>query len=429
MPFKSLSLLSHRTFGPYFYVQFLGALNDNLYKNALIILIAFSATIGDAQTHVLINLCAALFILPFFLFSAYAGKLADAGDKIQLIQQLKLLEVGIMLCASAAFWLESIPALIALLFLMGTQSAFFGPVKYAILPEHLSGQQLTAGNAFVEAATFIAILIGTLASALIINTNDGILTITMIIIGVASIGYYASLRIPPTSKRHLTTKNSFHPWRDTQSVIALSRKDKPIFTHILAISWFWFIGASYLTQLPAWTQQHLNGNEQLLALLLVLFSSGIGIGSLFCTRLKRQHLLAGLTPVGAIGMSVFGGDLSLTPSLNTLTPLSFLSHMQGWRITADILLLGISAGLYIVPLYLYIQRNSPREQCSQHFATTNIINAAFMVVSALFAMIFLALTPEISQLFLIISCLNIAICYTLHRRYTNQWDTFKRLFT
>ena len=317
------SLLGQKRFGPFFVAQFLGAFNDNVFKNALLLLIAFHAADRfAASSNTLINLSAGLFILPFFLFSATAGQLADKFEKSVLIRLIKLLEIGIMLLAAIAFWKNSIAMLITLLFLMGAQSSFFGPVKYGILPQVLDEDELLGGNGLVEMGTFLAILLGTALGGILIGIdNIGGMLVATAVVAIACMGYVSSLAIPRIPAVDPEMRINWNPFSETRRIMGYARESRTVFLCILGISWFWFVGAIYLTQLPNFTLHYLAGNEQVVTLLLALFSIGVGTGSLLCERLSGHKIDIGLVPFGSIGLTLFGLDLAFMQPVLSEIPL------------------------------------------------------------------------------------------------------------
>jgi len=416
---KPPHLLRQRRFLPYFLTQLWGAFNDNIYKNALLILIAFQFSQGDvAQSHVLINLSAALFILPFFLFSAIFGQWADKYEKSALIRRVKLLEIAIMVLAAIGFYLQHVGLLMTVLFLMGTQSALFGPLKYSFLPQHLSPQELTAGNGLVQMGTFLAILLGTLLGGILLKV--GITWVAITVITIAIIGYLSSLGIPysPPTDANLTL--SWHPLRESWRLIQLTRQKRRVFLPILGISWFWFYGATYLTQLPNYTRLVLGGDETVVSLLLTLFSLGIGVGSLLCNKLSDGRIEPGLVPFGALGLSVFGFSLFLLHPTHTPMPETLLSAFEfaasgtGWWVMSQIVLLGLFGGFYIVPLQAMLQQRSEPSQRARIIAGGNIFSALFMVLSAVMSITLLQVGLSIPQLFLVLALMNMAIAVYIH---------------
>jgi MFS family permease len=415
------SLLTQRRFGPYFLTQFLGAFNDNVFKNALLLMIAFqSGGLFELSSDTLINLSAGLFILPFFLLSATAGQLADKYDKAGLIRKIKLLEIAIMLLAAIALWQKSLVALILLLFLMGTQSSLFGPVKYGILPQLLNKRELLGGNGLVETGTFLAILLGTAAGGLLIGIPDtGRLLVAGTVVVVACAGFASSLAMPPSQPVDPDLKINWNPVTETFRTMRYARQSRVIFLSIIGVSWFWFIGALYLAQLPNFTRIFLSGNEQVVTLLLAIFSIGISTGSLLCERLSGQKIDIGLVPFGSIGLTLFGLDLALQPAIlvdgGLLGAVEWLQRPAAWRVCADILLLGSFGGFYIVPLYASIQHRTAPDHRARVIAANNVLNALFMVLAALLAIAVLAADYSIPQLFLLVAVLNAAVAIYIYR--------------
>ncbi len=414
-------LLRERRFGPFFLTQFFGAFNDNVYKNALIILIAFQ--LGDpATSNTLINLAAALFILPFFLFSATAGQVADKFEKSMLIRRIKLLEIAIMLVAAFALFSRNIALLLALLFLMGTQSSLFGPVKYGILPQHLKTEELVGGNGMVEMGTFVAILIGTLLGGLLIGIPEtGPQWVALAVVGVALAGYLASRAIPAAAPEAPDLSLNLNPLTETWANLRFLRSDRTVFLACLGVSWFWYFGAIYLTQLPNYTRLTLGGNEQVVTLLLTLFSVGVGVGSLACERLSGHKVEIGLVPLGSIGLTVFAMDMYFAagagngPVTGDLLGAAALLEQPGtWRVLTDVVLLGVFGGLYIVPLYAMIQTRAAPAHRSRVIAGNNILNALLMVLSAVVAAGSLAAGLSIPELFLVTALMNLAVAVFIY---------------
>ncbi len=416
---SQFSLLKQKRFAPYFLTQFLGAFNDNVYKNALIILIAFQANnlLGSSDnSNYLINLSAALFILPFFLFSATAGQLADKFEKSRLIRQVKLLEIGIMALAIIGFYLQNLYFLMGILFLMGIQSTLFGPLKYGILPQHLTTEELIGGNGLVEMGTFLAILLGTIAGGVLIGISEiGHLIVSAIVISIAILGYISSLGIPTAPPVAPQLRINWNPVTETWRSLLFLYQHRLIFLSILAISWFWFFGALYLTQFPNYTRLTLQGNEQVATLLLTLLSLGIGIGSLFCEKLSGHKVEMGLVPFGAIGITLFSFDLSLIQIETVISgelrnAITFWQMPNGWRIMLDVLGVGIFGGFYIVPLYALVQQRTKPNHVSRVIASNNIISALFMVLSSITAIVLLTgFNFTIPELFLTVSIANIVV--------------------
>jgi 1-acyl-sn-glycerol-3-phosphate acyltransferase len=412
---NQFALLTKRRYLPFFLTQGLGAFNDNLFKNALVIMIAFKVVgLSSADRDFWSNLAAGLFILPFFLFSATAGQWAERSEKAQAMQRIKLLEIAIMVLAAVGFALESLPFLLGVLFLMGTQSTLFGPLKYSILPQVLKPEELVGGNALVEAGTFLAILLGTLAGGLLMNGFDnGPLLASIAVISFAIAGWLASRRIPPIAATAPDLAIDRNPLRATLGMLSHLRGQRTVLNAVLGISWFWFFGSIFLAQLPNYTRLHLGGDGTVATLVLMLFSLGIGVGSLLCEALSRRTVEIGLVPLGALGLTVFGADLYFArPGLAPETDLPwlvFLAAPGNLRIAVDLALIGLFGGFYIVPLYALIQQRAPREKLSRIIAANNILNALFMVLAAVLAIVLLGAGFSIPQLMLITAVLNAAV--------------------
>jgi 1-acyl-sn-glycerol-3-phosphate acyltransferase len=408
-------LLEERRFLPFFLTQFLGAFNDNFYKNALVVLITFQAAqLTSLSPGVLVNLAAGVFILPFFLFSATAGQLADKYEKSRLIRFTKLLEIVIMLLAGVGFGLGSLSLMLTVLFLMGTQSAIFGPVKYAIIPQQLREEELVGGNALVEAGTFVAILVGTIVGGLLIAVPNGPTWVSGGVLAVAVAGYLASRRIPLAAAADPGLRVNWNPVSQTWHMVQFTRRNRTVFLSILGVSWFWFYGALFLSQFPAFAAEYLGGDERAVTLLLAMFSVGIGAGSLACEKMSAGRVELGLVPFGAIGLSLFALDLWwASPALGaygTNLPVSaLLSRFETWRVLFDLVMIGVFGGFFIVPLYALIQSRSEPSHRSRIIAGNNILNALFMVVAAGMGAGLLAAGLSVPQLFLVTGLLNAAV--------------------
>ena len=411
-------LLRARRFVPLFVTQFLGALNDNVLKNAMVVLLTFqAATWTTLKPELLANLAAGVFILPFFLFSATAGQLADKYDKSRLAQLVKLLEIAIVLIAGVGFALHSLAVLFVSLFLLGLHSTLFGPVKYAILPQHLKSEELVGGNALIEAGTFVAILLGTLVGGLLAGAGDGTTWITTVGLAIAVGGYLASRAIPIAAPPAPTLTISPNPLTETWRNIRFARENPTVFLSIMGISWFWLFGALLLAQFPAYTKNVLGGSETAVTLLLATFTFGIGAGSLFCEKLSAKRVELGLVPLGSIGMTVFALDLALASPAAPAAGLGALALLQvasTWRVLADLALLGIFGGFFIVPLYALVQQRSNPEHGARIIAANNIMNALFMVVGALSAAGLLAAGLTIPMLFAVAAVCNAAVALFIY---------------
>lgn len=413
-------LLKEKRFGPLFGTQFLGAFNDNLYKNALVVLLTFQAAQWTTIAPELLgNLAAGIFILPFFLFSATAGQLADKYDKATLARFSKLLEILIMGIAAVGFALHSLAWLLAALFLLGLQSTQFGPVKYAILPQHLHDDELVGGNALIEAGTFVSILIGTLAGGLLAGSVAQPMWIAVGGLAVAVLGYFYSRGIPEAPPPAPELRINWNPLSETWRSINFARGNRSVFLSILGASWFWLYGALFLAQFPAYTKNVLGGGETMVTLLLAIFTVGIGVGSLLCERMSGKHVEIGLVPFGSIGLTLFGIDLYFASPVglvgttaHELTAL--LSLPAVWRVLFDLLMLGMFGGFFIVPLYALVQSRSEPAHRARIIAANNILNALFMVVGALGAAAALGAGLSIPALFGIAALLNAAVAVYIY---------------
>jgi 1-acyl-sn-glycerol-3-phosphate acyltransferase len=414
-------LLKTRRFLPFFGTQFLGAFNDNLFKNSLIVLLTFNATSWTSMSvGVLANLAAGIFILPFFLFSATAGQLADKYDKASLARLVKLLEISIMLLAGVGFAMHSLIVLFTVLFLFGVHSTLFGPVKYAILPQHLEEAELVGGNALVEAGTFVAILIGTLSGGLIAGLDHGTLWITGVGLAVAAAGYLSSRKIPAAPAPDPELRVSFNVFVETWHNINFARENRTVFLSILGISWFWLYGALFLAQFPAYAKTVLGGSETTVTLLLATFTLGIGIGSILCERLSGKMVEIGLVPFGSIGLTLFGLDLAwASPALpatgDALSTMVLLANRSIWRVLFDLGMLGLFGGLFIVPMYALVQIRSNPAHRARIIAANNIMNALFMVVGATAAAGLLSAGLSIPMLFAVAAVCNAAVAIYIYK--------------
>ena len=400
---------------PFFITQALGAFNDNVFKNGLAALLVFqSSQLAGLNTNQLINLSAMVFILPFFLFSAMFGQFADKYEKSAQIRYIKLFEVFIMLAAMLGFWLDSVPLLLGVLFLLGFQSTMFGPIKYGIIPQVLDRRELVGGNALVEMGTFVAILAGTIAGPLLIGIEaDWPVWISGTALMIAIVGYITSRNIPTAPAVAPGLKINWNFLAETFRNISFIRENKVVLNAVLGISWFWFFGATFLVQIPSYSETIIGGDEKLMSTLLAMFIIGISTGSLLCERLSGRQVEIGLVPFGAIGLTLFGIDLYFASPAQPgeyAGLFAFLALGANWRIIFDLVMIGIFAGFYIVPLYALVQQRSDPGHRSRVIAGNNILNALFMVVSAVFAMLLLGSAGfSIPQLFLVTAILNLVV--------------------
>lgn len=416
MAINQLSLLKVKRFFPLFLTQFLGAFNDNLYKNALVILITYRlASEMKLNTGVLITLAAGIFILPFFLFSATAGQLADKYEKSKLIRYTKAAEIGLMLIVGAGFYLHSLVLLLAALFLLGTQATFFGPMKYSILPDHLATDELIAGNALLETGTFLAILLGTIVGGLLASMNIGATLVASIGLVIAVTGFIASWSIPRAEIGEPRLKLSVNVVRESWRMVEHAFTNTDLFLSIMGISWFWLVGATYLSQFPTYAKDVLGAQSSVVTLFLTVFTMGIGIGSLFCNRLLKGKINATYVPLASLGMTLFAIDLvmasgrTVSGSGEMVTLIQFLSHPANWRILADLLLLSVCGGIYIVPLYAILQHQSDPAHRSRAVASNNIMNALFMVIAAAATSLMLLVHLSVTHVFLVIALANLLV--------------------
>ncbi len=417
---SQFQLLRERRFAPFFWTQFLGAGNDHIYKNALVIFVAFqAATLTTLSANDLVNIAAAVFIAPFVLFSATSGQLADKFEKSRLIRLIKLFEIAIMVLGAVGFYRRNLVLLFSALALMGVHSTLFGPVKYAILPQHLRSDELIGGNGLVEMGTFVAILLGEVVGGLVIAIKpDGPVLAGATAIAVALGGYLVSRGIPITPAVAPELKINWNPFTETGRNLRLAYGNRVVWLSMLGISWFWFYGATYLTQFATFTKDVLGGDEHVATLLLAIFSVGIGVGSLLCERLSGHKVEIGLVPFGSIGLSVFAIDLYFASRGLQPGGLAGIEHFVSvhahWRIVADLVLLGMFGGFYIVPLYALIQERSDPAYRSRIIAANNILNALFMVASAAIALGLLKAGLSIPALFLATGLMNAVVALYIY---------------
>ncbi|MBH3430699.1 MFS transporter [Pseudomonas alkylphenolica] len=412
---SQFSLLGKRRFLPFFITQSLGAFNDNLFKQSLILAILYKLSI-DGDRSIWINLCALLFILPFFLFSALAGQFGEKYPKDALIRLIKLAEIGIMAVGALGFLTNHLTLMLLALFAMGTHSALFGPVKYSILPQALDDHELVGGNGLVEMGTFLAILAGTIGAGVMMSSTHYAPVVACAVVAVAALGYLSSQWIPRASASSPQMKLNWNIFSQSWATLRLGLGQTPAVSRsIVGNSWFWFVGAIYLTQIPAYAKDWLHGDETVVTLVLTLFSVGIALGSLLCERLSGHKVEIGLVPFGSFGLTLFGllwwwhsGDVVAGATAHDW--LALLGMPQAWWILLSIVGLGVFGGFYIVPLYALIQSRTPVQERSRVIAANNILNALFMVVSAIVTIVLLSLAElTIPQLFLVVSLLNIGV--------------------
>ena len=420
---NQFALLVQRRFGPFFATQFLGAANDNIFKYAFTLLVTYrGAQLSTLDPALAVNLIAGVFILPFLLFSATAGQIADKFDKARVMQSVKLLEVGIMLGGAWGFFSHSFAVLLACTFLMGLHSTLFGPVKYAFLPERLRPSEIVGGNGLVEMGTFVAILLGTMAAGVLIDVSErGHLYAAATCVALALCGLALSLAIPSAAASDAGLVIDWNPLRVTWHNVQVARRDRAVFLSVLGISWLWFFGAVFLTQFPQFAQKTLNGDPSVATLLLTVFSIGIGIGSVLCERMSRHQVEIGLVPFGSLGMTLFTLDLYFAvqglPPASAQSVRQFVAIYAHWRVLADLSLLAAFAGFYSVPLYALIQTRCEPTHRARIIASNNILNAVFLILAAGFSAALLSgLGATVPQLFVATALLNALVAiyiYTL----------------
>jgi 1-acyl-sn-glycerol-3-phosphate acyltransferase len=413
---NQFALLKQRRFAPFFWTQFLGAANDNLFKFAFTVMVTYQIQVSWLAPKMAGLVIGALFILPFLLFSATSGQLTDKYDKTQVIRFVKWLEIAIMLLAAWGFWMVHVPVLLACVFLMGLHSTLFGPVKFAYLPQHLNERELTGGNGMVEMGTFVAILLGQVAGGLLVAIPEvGPHYVALGCIAVALLGRVTAQAIPLSPSTDPALRINWNPITETWRNLKLARDNIVVFRSLLGISWMWFFGAVFLAQFPSFAKEVLHGDAQVASLLLVVFSIGIGTGSLLCEVLSKRHVEIGLVPLGAIGMSVFAIDLYFAsrglPPADNLGLAAFMAQPAHWRVMFDLALLSLFAGLYSVPMYALIQLRSLPSHRARIIAANNILNALFMIVSSVGVGALLGANFSIPQVFLITGLLNAVVAF------------------
>jgi MFS family permease len=416
-PSTQFALLTQRRFAPFFGAQFLGAFNDNLFKTALVTAITYdAASWTDMNVGLLNNLIAGLFILPFVLVSATAGQVADKLDKAVLMRAVKVMEIAIMGIAAIGWLTHSLWLLIAAVVGMGLHSTIFGPVKHSYLPQHLADAELIGGNGMVQMGTFVGILTGQLfGAAAIMLGASGTMLIAIATIAVAALGFGFTLFVPASAPAAPDLQVSRQLFSETVRNLKFSAANRDVFVAMLANSWFWFFGAMILAQFPVFARDVLHGAPEVFAVLLTAFSVGIGAGSLLCERLSGRRVHLGLVPLGALGLTIFGVDLYFSGTAPMTSQLSAVNLLSGehLRVLLDCFLLGASGGIYVVPLFALIQTRAERSHLSRTIGGMNILNAIFMVVAALIAMVLLGAGVSVPGIFLFTAIANLALLVVL----------------
>jgi 1-acyl-sn-glycerol-3-phosphate acyltransferase len=411
---NQFALLKQRRFAPFFWTQFLGAGNDNLFKFAFTMMVTYQLQVSWLPADMAGLVIGAVFITPFLLFSATSGQLADKYDKALLIRVVKWFEIAVMLVAAWGFTTHDPAVLLVCVFLMGWHSTVFGPVKFAYLPQHLNERELTGGNGMVEMGTFVAILLGNVAGGLLVAIPEvGVRYVAWTCVGVALLGRVLAQGVPTSPSTDPTLKINWDPLSETWRNLQLARQNVVVYRSLLGISWMWFFGSVFLSQFPAFAQHVLHGDEQVASLLLVVFSVGIGVGSLLCEMLSRRQVEVGLVPLGIIGMSIFSIDLYFAsrslPAHGLYTLSEFIHQSAHWRVMTDLALLALFAGLYSVPMYALIQMRSKPSHRARIIAANNILNALFMIVSSVLVGAMLKMGLSIPQVFLMVGGLNLLV--------------------
>ncbi|MET4675333.1 MULTISPECIES: MFS transporter [unclassified Luteibacter] len=434
---SQFSLLARRRFAPFFWTQALGAFNDNAFRNAMVMLVAFQMALPDAQVSLYTNLAPALFILPYFLFSATAGQLAEKFEKTRIIRYVKLFEIAAMTIAAVGFFTHHVSLLLVVLFLMGVHSTVFGPIKYSILPQALERTELVGGNALVETGTQLAMLVGMIVgNALMLIAGYGTLAASLTTIAIAVVGYLVSRSIPEAPATAPGLRFNWNPLSETWRVLKITHADRAVFNAVLGISWFWFFGTVMIAQLPNYTRHVLAGDGSVNTLVLTLFSLGTGIGSLLCERLSNKRVEIGLVPIGAFGLTVFAVDLffarpGVTPGL-ALGWTAFLAAPGAWRVAFDLTMIGAFAGFYVVPLFAFVQSRAPRERLSRVIAGNNIVNAVLICIASGFGIGLTALGLDTPTIFLVTGLVNIAVAayiFTLVPEFMMRFITWVLVHT
>ena len=414
-------LLASRRLLPLFVTQFLGAFNDNLFKAALMVLFVYGGLVAEDRTDLAVNAAAALFVLPFFLFSATAGELSDKYEKSRLIQFVKISEICVAFLAGVSLYFNNLTLMLVVLFLFGLQSTFFGPLKFSILPQHLHQTELVGGNAMIEMGTFVAILLGTLFGASIGGMGQVTAWLFVLVLAVAVVGWLTSRCIPVAPASAPEQPVNWNLFTATLRLIGLARENRAVFLSILGISWFWLIGGVYLAQIPNLTRDYLAGGAGVVTLILAVFTVAIGTGSLICERLSGRRIEIGLVPVAAFGISVMGIEVYFSINAIDATGLrgvsAFLAGDGSLRVLFGLLLTGIFGGMYVVPLMAFIQARTPEDRRARIIAAANILNSGFMVVGAVLAIVWLTeLDRTIPELFLLLAVINIGVAVYIFNR-------------
>ncbi|GLQ98317.1 MFS transporter [Dyella mobilis] len=411
---SQFTLLGRRRFAPFFWTQALGAFNDNAFRSAMVALVSYRMALPQSDVSLYNNLAPGLFILPYFLFSASAGQLAERFEKTRIIRYVKLFEILAMMLAAYGFITHHLLLLLCVLFMMGMHSTVFGPIKYAILPQALKPFELVGGNGLVEMGTQMAILIGLIAGVQVMQIADGGSHYSAAMtIGIAIVGYFASRLIPAAPATAPDLKLNWNPVSETMRVLRITRESHAVFNAILGISWYWFFGTLVLAHLPMYASIDLGGDASVYTTVLVLFSVGTGIGALMCEKMSGRRVEIGLVPLGAFGLTVFALDLYLrgpvAAGVHGRNWSAFLLAAGSWRIVLDLTLIGVFSGFYVVPLFAFVQARTKADRLSRVIAGNNILNALFIVTASLFGLVLDRVGLSVPQVFLVAAVLNVVV--------------------
>jgi 1-acyl-sn-glycerol-3-phosphate acyltransferase len=412
---SQFALLGRRRFAPFFWTQALGAFNDNAFRSAMVAMVSYKMALPEGDISLYNNLAPGLFILPYFLFSATAGQLAERFEKTRIIRYVKLFEILAMVLAAYGFITHHLPLLLIVLFMMGMHSTAFGPIKYAILPQALKPSELVGGNGLVEMGTQMAILIGLIAGVQVMQIAGlGSHYSAALTIGIAVVGYLVSRLIPAAPATAPDLKLNWNPVSETLRVLGITRADRAVFNAVLGISWYWFFGTLVLAHLPMYARIDLDGDASVYTLVLVLFSVGTAIGALMCEKMSGRKVEIGLVPLGAFGLTLFALDLYLRGPVvagghASRNWIAFLQAGSSWRIVFDLTLIGVFSGFYVVPLFAFVQARAPADRLSRVIAGNNILNALLIVIASLFGLMLDRAGLSVPQVFLIAAALNVVV--------------------
>ncbi len=416
------NLLKSKRFLPLFLTQFLGAFNDNIFKNAFMVWFTYDvATRLNMNAQQMVTITSGLFVLPFFLFSAFAGQIADKFEKSKIIRIVKIAEILIMLFSFVGFYSENIYLLLLLTFLMGTHSTFFGPIKYSLLPETLKNHELVSGNALIEGGTFLAILLGTIFGGILIRSQNGIEIVCIALVFVAGLGYFASCFIPKTPINDPQLKINFNFFSQNLEIIGHARENRIVWLSIIGISWFWFIGITLLSQFPIYTKNIINGDEFVITLFFAVFSIGIGAGSVMCNTFLRGKISGKIVPLASfsasLGIFLFCATSSFYQTSENLIGIRefFFHSYQSYLIILSLLIISISSGIYIVPLYAIMQHHSNHKYLSRIIAGNNVLNSLFMVAASLIIVALINAKITLLQIFFTIGICNLFVFFFIRK--------------